>query len=426
MVVGAPPLAAQTTSGQPTTNATDVTAQRVPAPPATTNTVGPRELQNFNLGGNTERPAATVPAPATAQPAPSPVPATRQATPTVADRPASARPATTVARPSTPVETVVAEPSRPSSTGPSFSLPSLPQAAPTTPVEMAPAAPAPATLPPAPAPERSNWPWLLAGLAVAAGLVFLFWKRSQPSQQQVPAMAAPAPMPRAVPEPKPAPAPRPVRAPATLPPPSNTINARMPAPAAAPSDTINARAPVAAAPTPETSGGIVSRALKPQLAFEFTPLRAELNEAGIALLSFELVVTNNGSAPARDVLVETTMINAGAKQDEEIANFFRNPVGRGDRIPVIAPMAKMTFRTRVPLTPERLNPIEIEGRKLLVPIVAINALYAWSGGDAQRSASFLVGRGGADGGKMGTFSLDRGARAWDWLTSRQHSAGLNA
>jgi hypothetical protein len=267
---------------------------------------------------------------------------------------------------------------------------------------------------------------LLAGLAVAAGLAFLFWKRSQPSQQQVPAMAAPALMPRAVPEPKPAPAPPPVRAPATLPPPSNTINARMPAPAAAPSDTINARAPVAAAPTPETSGGIVSRALKPQLAFEFTPLRAELNEAGIALLSFELVVTNNGSAPARDVLVETTMINAGAKQDEEIANFFRNPVGRGDRIPVIAPMAKMTFRTRVPLTPERLNPIEIEGRKLLVPIVAINALYAWSGGDAQRSASFLVGRGGADGGKMGPFSLDRGARAWDGLNSRQHSAGLNA
>ena len=68
----------------------------------------------------------------------------------------------------------------------------------------------------------------------------------------------------------------------------------------------------------------------------------------------------------------------------------------------------------------------VEGRKLLVPLVAINALYRWSGGDLTDSASFLVGRGDADGGKMAPFRLDLGAPQLVALGARLHSAGLNA
>ena len=51
----------------------------------------------------------------------------------------------------------------------------------------------------------------------------------------------------------------------------------------------------------------------------------------------------------------------------------------------------------------------VEGRKLFVPLIAFNALYRWSGGERPDSASFLVGRGDAEGGKMAPFRLDLGA-----------------
>ena len=170
----------------------------------------------------------------------------------------------------------------------------------------------------------------------------------------------------------------------------------------------------------------MSRGLKAEIGFEFTPLRAEIDAAGAAMLSFELTVINGGGAPARDVLVEALMVNAGPRQDEEITYFFRNPAARGDRLPMVPPMGRVTLRMRVPLPAERLAPLEIEGRKLLVPLIAVNALYRSVAGEEQKSASFLVGRGGEDGGKMGPFSLDRGPRAWTGLSTRPHSAGLQA
>ena len=75
-----------------------------------------------------------------------------------------------------------------------------------------------------------------------------------------------------------------------------------------------------------------------------------------------------------------------------------------------------------------MAPIEVEGRKLFVPLVAFNALYRWSGGEEQDSASFLVGRGDDDGGKMAPFRLDQGARSWTGLGARaaQHGAAALA
>ena len=391
-VAGASPLAAQSTA--PATGNSSIVA---PPPPAAANVVGPRELQDFSLGGRTTRPIETAPAPvATAPPPVTSQPATSTA------RPSPAQPKTIPAAP--PLKAV--ERKTPTvSAEPIFAAPT-------------PAAPVPLSQSPvvsvpnvqAQPDAAPRWPWWLAALAAIAALGWFAWSR-RPIEQ----VAVREPLKRAAP-----PAP-----------PTDTINARIPA-APPPSDTINARLPAATAPRqprsvhPALDGAIVSRGLRPQLAFEFTPLRAEIDDSGAALLSFELVVLNNGGAPARDLTVEAAMINAGSNQDAEIANFFRNPVARGDRIPVVPPMGRISLRSRVPLAPHQISPIEIDGRKLLVPLVAINALYRWSGGDGQQSASFLVGRGGDDGGKMAPFSLDRGPRAWAGLGARPHSAGLPA
>lgn len=385
------PLAAQTVtnSTQPSTT----------TPPPATESVGPRELQNFNLGGTVlrraEPEAATVPA---AKPKAAPP---RNSTPAVTPPTADAQPVRKVAP--KPVSTAPAAP--PTST-----------AVPPTAVDLAPSLPEPSPVPVAAAPQITRpaggsgwWPWWLAALAFAAGGGFLLWRGQQ---HQRPVTAGVGEM---VEGQRPAPPPAAPRDVAPQP------TAQPPRPAAPPRP-----APVTPRPPSPTDGGIVSRGLKAEIAFEFTPLRAEIDAAGAAMLSFELTVINGGGAPARDVLVEALMVNAGPRQDEEITYFFRNPAGRGDRLPMVPPMGRVTLRMRVPLPAERLAPLEIEGRKLLVPLVAVNALYRSVAGEEQKSASFLVGRGGEDGGKMGPFSLDRGPRAWTGLSTRPHSAGLQA
>ena len=177
------------------------------------------------------------------------------------------------------------------------------------------------------------------------------------------------------------------------------------------------------APAP-VSAGIVASRLKPSIAFELRPIRAEVDSARGAAVLFDVVVINTGSAPARDVLVEAQLINAGPQQDEQIGRFFRDPVGKGERLPVIQPMARVSIKTRLAISGEDMVPVEVDGRALFVPLIAFNALYRWSGGEEQDSASFLVGRGDEASAKMAPFRLDQGARNWTGLGARVHSVGL--
>ncbi len=176
-------------------------------------------------------------------------------------------------------------------------------------------------------------------------------------------------------------------------------------------------------PVARPDGFIASR-LKPELAFQLEPVRADADAAEGAALTFDLIVTNRGSAPARDVLIEARLINANAQVDAAVGRFFSQAAGTGDRVPVIPPMSNVSIRTQLGAAAADLAPLVVEGRKLFVPVIAINAYYRWSGGDLKGSSSFLVGRGEADGGKMAPFRLDQGARSWTGLAARLHSSGL--
>ena len=103
---------------------------------------------------------------------------------------------------------------------------------------------------------------------------------------------------------------------------------------------------------------------------------------------------------------------------------WRRPAGTGDRVPMIPPMGRVSLSARMEVAGTQLAPLVVEGRKLFVPVVAINAAYRWNGGDLTQSSSFLVGRGDAEGGKMAPFRLDQGARSWSGLAARLHSNGL--
>lgn len=182
------------------------------------------------------------------------------------------------------------------------------------------------------------------------------------------------------------------------------------------------RAPAPPIPAPPTAApaGIVSTRLRPWLDLSFVPDFVEI-DGDRAVIHFEVAVFNSGSAPARDVLIEAVLFNAGPDQDEAIEGFFARPAGKGDTVPVLGPLRRMNFRHSVTMTRDKMRIFEVEGRKLFVPLIGFNALYGWSGGRGQTSMSYLIGR-DTDGQKMAPFRADLGARTFRGLAAREHTA----
>ena len=288
-------------------------------------------------------------------------------------------------------------------------------------------------------------PWLIA-LLLAAGAVVAWLLRARWRREPVYDGAAtfvperPEPVGYAPPEPEPVPQPRraPTAAPLLRAPVSGGITVKRPdgfAPVAPPPPPVSATAPSLKTPSLQTMG-IVSTRLRPWLEIELVPSRAIVDEAQ-ASVEFDVVVTNSGNGPARQVLVEACMINAGEEQDDELKRFFDAPVGAGDRIDAIAPLSTITLKSAVSLPLAQVRAYEVGGRRLFVPVVAFNALYEWGAGKGQTSASFLLGRAtgvsdevpGDEGEaptidrRMAPLRLDLGPRVFRRLDARRHSMG---
>jgi hypothetical protein len=367
----AAPMAAHAQDTAPSTN--------TPA----TDTIGPRELQDFTLNGTVTRPASTTPARR--------VPA-----------PTTTRPAITTPSGGAPPRDRVPSPVRPQSAPASSVTTTLPPAgalpeaitpaptaglAPPTSFEPTPIAPAETS-----ASRLSDYlPWLLALILLGAAAGFYVWRRRSPPRYATAGGVSDL-LELAQPEPTPQPLSR-------APPP----RAAPPQPAAAPS-------------------GIVSTRLRPWLEIEFLPGRCVVEEDG-ATIQFDVEVYNSGTAPARDVLVEANMFNAGPEQDAEIGAFFAHPVAKGERIPAIPPLQGVSLKSAVSLTRDQMRHYEVGGRRLFVPLIGFNALYSWTGGDGQTSASYLIGR-DTDADKMAPLRLDLGPRTFRGLGARQHNVGV--
>ena len=399
--------AASPASAQNADAPVDVTA----APPPSSETVGPAQLRDFSLSGKvtrpSDRPATTAPPATSTQPrvaSPSPDTVTPGSESTTTRRASASLPS---ARDLAPAPSAGAATQVPAGTdsvtpapasvetgsvaSPSFSEPESADAAAATGGGLA-------------------WSWIAALLALIGGGAFIAWSRRNRRQRygDPGRMAFAGLVPDMGPEPAPSPPVRPRPDPV---PPRQRPSA--PGPVAAPAPRPE--------PKPADSGLIVSTRLKPQLAIHFVPDRAVVTETDV-MLQFDVVVSNSGSAPAREVLVEARMVCAHAGQDAEIAAFFQQPVGKGDRIAAIQPLGRISLKSSVRMPLSQLHSFTLEGRTLFVPLVAFNILYS---GDSQASASFLVGRGTEEDEKLAPFRLDLGPRIFRGLSARSHSSGLN-
>jgi hypothetical protein len=371
-------------------------AQPATTPPAATNTpapdaVGPRELQNFSLPGTsktTDQPTT----PAAAGPPTANSAAEESASPPAAPvrRTVPTRQAATLVPSPAPAQSPLASGNPASSAAVTTTATSLP-----APAIAAPAAAQPTTDTGAPAAgaNLSILPWIFAALALAGGTLFLLWRR-RPREALAggvefdlfvpPETPAPAPPPRA-PQPQPAPAPPPKLA-------------------------------------PPASNGIVASRLRPSLEIGMQPLRCVVEDDQVTI-EFEVELFNAGTAPARAVLAEASLLNASAAEGQELAAFFANPTGAGERIDAIAPMKRLAITSQVVAPRSAIEEYDLGGRKSFVPVVAFNALYEGSGGKAQSSIAYLVGR-ETNSDKLGPLHLDAGKREFRALGARPLPTGV--
>jgi hypothetical protein len=365
------------------------------ANPPARDTIGPRELQNFSLSGRVTRPADQPAAPTSTAPAQTAVrpalaaprrmvqnsPAQQTASPVTSPAPApSPRPQATRREAAAESATVALPPLQ--SAAPSVSMANAPITGAAAPIVDEPFVPW-RTLP--------LWPWLAAALALAGGAAFLLWRR-RPRE----VYAAGSQFDLLVPA---TPRPELEREPQQV--------ARRPAAAAAP--------PIPAPRRPVPAGIVASR-LRPALEIGFQPLRCQVDDDQVTI-EFELELFNAGAAPARAVLAEASLLNASAAQDQELAAFFANPQGIGERLDIIPPMKRVSFKNQVVAPRAAVQEYELAGRRTFVPVIAFNALYEWSGGRAQSSAAYLVGR-DTQRDKLGPLRLDQGAREYRGLGAR--------
>ena len=118
------------------------------------------------------------------------------------------------------------------------------------------------------------------------------------------------------------------------------------------------------------------------------------------------------------------MINVGKGQEKQLGDFFTSRKEDRDKIPLIAPLSRVSLKSAVRLPRSAIQEYEVGGRKLFMPMVAINSIYRWSSGQGQSAAGFLVGRAANDSDKLAPLRLDQGARGWKGLSARRYERGI--
>ena len=422
----------------------------------------------------TDQPAQSTPAPSlptiAPMPVPVPTPQPRQATPP-RERPAPA-PTQRDQRSPTPAETQRAAPAPAPAPAPKAATPDddagiapaaqAPSATP-LPVPAMPDLPVEAPGPEADAAEEpsdgSTWLWLAAGLVALASLIVMGLRqrsaarpraaeasapfvptatvptpplRSQPRPVQPDAQPSPQLQPKSNPQPaelartsassvpfgtvhgggtsfglSPAPSPAPITATAPTPSPEPTPTpAHGPAPAPA-----SVSAPIAhAAPI----------AQPPRLLLDFTTLGVDVTLVN-AVARYHLAITNMADIPVSDVALHGSVVQARRGMPPTI-----DPMLGDSLLPLlqkvadIAPDGTQRCEGQIRLPLQQIEPIEMQGRLLFVPVVHI--WIGYSGPDGTRYAvtqSFVLGEESSPPGpRVGPLRLDLGPRRFTGVGQR--------
>ena len=153
----------------------------------------------------------------------------------------------------------------------------------------------------------------------------------------------------------------------------------------------------------------------PRIEIEFRPERLVSTDAQAAV-HFEVTLRNTGNAAAQNMRIEARMFNASGAEAREVDSFFRSPPQpvQGPSALALPPLKGMQFTSAVTMPRQQIRVLEMGGRPLFVPTVALKIVYETPDGEEQRIVRrYLVGIEPKEpSGKMGPFRLDVGPRIY--------------
>ncbi|MDB5703079.1 MAG: hypothetical protein JWN66_195 [Sphingomonas bacterium] len=160
------------------------------------------------------------------------------------------------------------------------------------------------------------------------------------------------------------------------------------------------------------------------LDLEMRPKRAGTNLMSAAV-DYEIVVRNTGGASAHDIQLDVRLLSAGAEQDGWIGALFSSPIERSITAPFDLPPGGAIELTGMAMIPkEMLSVMNVQGRALFVPVLAVNLLYGWDGGEGQTATSHVVGIDRGEGAKMAPFRLDGGPRMFEGVSQLPYTVSV--
>jgi hypothetical protein len=164
---------------------------------------------------------------------------------------------------------------------------------------------------------------------------------------------------------------------------------------------------------------VAEEAPRAWVELDIVPERAAATD-NETIVNYELVLRNAGAATAGNIRIDAKMFNAGA--DGEIADFFAKPIHAHSGSPhvTISAGGELKLGSAIAMPKTEVRTIEVQGRAIFVPMIAINVAYDWDGGTGRSSKSWLLGR-EADTpvAKMGPFRLDLGPRIYRQVGRRE-------
>jgi hypothetical protein len=157
------------------------------------------------------------------------------------------------------------------------------------------------------------------------------------------------------------------------------------------------------------AGAIVSTRLRPSVEIDVEVTDVALTETE-ALLRFRLHLGNNGSAGARDLVIEALALNAGEGQEAELASFFQRPDGQEVAIAELGRNSSAQLSHEVRMPRAAIRAYEVQSRRVFVPILAFNVGYRWGSANGRTSAAFLLGHRQPGSDRLAPLGLEDGQR----------------